>query len=293
MSGSPHIISLAANGFVEKDKKCSNISYILRFFYHFLLALHPPLKLFETIYKTRGKIMKITDLKIKLFTDGAEKASILAMAKKPYMAGFTTNPSLLKKAGVTQYEAYARDIVASIPDYPVSFEVFSDDIAEMEVQARQIATWGENVYVKLPVMNTKQQELFPLVRKLTDEGVKINLTAIFTRDQVDKAAKALKGGANGNISVFAGRLADTGYDPIPLVKHAVAAANDAGNAEVIWASTREVFNVIEADRLGVHIITAPMDILLKLEGLGADPFEMSLATIKTFVKDATESGLSL
>jgi transaldolase len=241
-----------------------------------------------------GKIiMKITDLKIKLFTDGAEKASILAMAKKPYMAGFTTNPSLLKKAGVTQYEAYARDIVASIPDYPVSFEVFSDDLAEMEVQARQIATWGKNVYVKLPVMNTKQQELFPLVRKLTDEGVKINLTAIFTREQVDKAAKALKGGANGNISVFAGRLADTGYDPIPLVKHAVQAANDAGNAEVIWASTREVFNVIEADRLGVHIITAPMDILLKLEGLGADPFEMSLATIKTFVKDATESGLSL
>jgi transaldolase len=237
--------------------------------------------------------MKLSDLKIKLFTDGAEKASILTMAQKPYMAGFTTNPSLLKKAGVTHYEAYAKDIVASIPNHPISFEVFSDDLTEMEVQARHIATWGNNVFVKLPVMNTKKQELFPLIRKLSLEGVKVNITAIFTQDQVDKSAAALKGGAAGNISVFAGRLADTGHDPMPLVKHAVAAANDAGNAEVIWASTREVFNVIEADRLGVHIITAPMDILLKLENLGADPFEMSLATVKAFVKDSTDSGLSL
>lgn len=237
--------------------------------------------------------MKISDLKIKLFTDGAEKSSILTMAQKPYMAGFTTNPSLLKKAGVTHYEAYAKDIVVSIPHHPISFEVFSDDLAEMEVQARRIATWGSNVFVKLPVMNTKKQELFSLIHKLSQEGVKINITAIFTQEQVDKSAAALKGGAAGNISVFAGRLADTGHDPIPLVKHAVQAANDVGNAEVIWASTREVFNVIEADRLGVHIITAPMDILLKLENLGADPFEMSLATVKAFVKDSTESGLSL
>lgn len=235
----------------------------------------------------------LADLKVKLFTDGADKAQIVEMAKLPHIAGFTTNPSLLKKAGVVDYEAYARDLVAAVPDRHISFEVFSDDLRDMEAQARVIATWGANVYVKLPVTTTRGEPLLPLVRRLSGEGVKINLTAICTDAQIVAAADALKGGAPSCISVFAGRLADAGIDYMPSMRIAVGLARGTSTIEVIWASTREVWNVIEADRIGCHIITAPADILKKLAGLGQDAAELSLAAVKAFRTDALAAGLTL
>src|SRR6187401_2585471 len=188
----------------------------------------------------------LAKLKVKLFTDGADKADIVEMAAKPWIAGFTTNPSLLKKAGVKDYEEFARDVVAAVPDRPISFEVFSDDITEMVAQARVIATWGKNVYVKLPVTNTRGEPLFDAVRTLSREGVNINMTAIFTPEQVARAVEALEGGAPACVSVFAGRLADFGIDYRPLMQSAVAQARATPNIEIIWASTREAFNVVEA-----------------------------------------------
>ena len=212
--------------------------------------------------------IKLDDLKVKLFTDGADKAQIVDMAKNRWIAGFTTNPSLLKKAGVKDYEAYARDLVAAVPDRHISFEVFSDDIPEMVAQGRVIASWGKNVYVKLPVTTTRKEPLFDAVRTLSADGVKINLTAVFSADQVGKAMQALAGGAPACVSVFAGRLADFGIDYAPLMRDAIAQARDTDNVEIIWASTREVYNVIEADQMGCHIITAPADVLKKLPALG-------------------------
>ncbi|MEI8144398.1 MAG: transaldolase [Alphaproteobacteria bacterium] len=238
-------------------------------------------------------MLLLSDLKVKLYTDGAEKASIVEMAAKPWIAGFTTNPSLLKRAGVSDYAAYARDLVAAIPNHHISFEVFSDEIEEMERQARVIATWGREVYVKLPVTTSKGEPLYDLVSKLSREGVKINFTALYSESQVTRAIKALSGGAPAIISVFAGRLGDAGHDYMPVMRYAVAAARGTPNIEVIWASTREVFNVIEADRIGCHIITAPADILKKLEGLGRAPEDISLDTVKGFVADAKAAGLTL
>src|SRR5690242_2605618 len=211
---------------------------------------------------------KLSDLKVKLFTDGADKAQILEMAKQPWIAGFTTNPSLLKKAGVADYAAYARDLVAAVPDRHISFEVFSDDIPEMVAQGRVIASWGKNVHVKLPVTNTRGEGLYEAVRALSRDGVKINVTAIFTLDQVKRAVDALAGGAPACVSVFAGRLADLGIDYRPIMQESVARARKTRNVEIIWASTREVFNVVEADAMGCHIITAPADVLKKLPALG-------------------------
>ncbi|MGQ3355703.1 MAG: transaldolase [Phreatobacter sp.] len=235
----------------------------------------------------------IADLKVKLYTDGAEKASIVEMAKKPWIQGFTTNPSLLKKAGVSDYAAYAKDLVAAVPDHHISFEVFSDDLKEMEAQARVIATWGKNVYVKLPVTNSKGEPLYDLIHKLSREGVKINFTALYTAEQIKASVEALKGGAPSIISVFAGRLGDAGHDYMPVMTYAVGLARGTDTIEVIWASTREVWNVIEADRIGCHIITAPADILKKLEGLGRAPEDISLDTVKGFVADAKAAGLTL
>jgi transaldolase len=237
---------------------------------------------------------KLADLKIKLFTDGAEKAQILDMAKQPWIRGFTTNPSLLKKAGVSDYEAYARDLVASVPDRHISFEVFSDDIPEMVAQGRVIASWGKNVFVKLPVTNTRGEPLFEAVRLLSRDGVNINMTAIFTSEQVARAVDALAGGAPACVSVFAGRLADLGIDYRPVVRDAVARARRTPNVEIIWASTREVFNVIEAEEMGCHIITAPADILKKLPAIGTKPAaELSLDAVKAFRADAVAAGLTL
>jgi transaldolase len=233
-------------------------------------------------------------LKVKLFTDGADKAQILEMAKHPWIAGFTTNPSLLKKAGVRDYEAYARELVAAVPDRHISFEVFSDDVPEMMAQARVIHDWGENVYVKLPVTNTRGEPLFDAVRALSHDGVKINMTAIFTAEQVARAVDALKDGARSCVSVFAGRLADFGIDYRPVMQDAVARAHKTRNVEIIWASTREVFNVVEADSIGCHIITAPVDVLKKLPLIGSKTdAELSLAAVKSFREDALAAGLRL
>jgi len=237
---------------------------------------------------------KLANLKVKLFTDGADKAQIVEMAKQPWIAGFTTNPSLLKKAGVRDYEAFARDLVAAVPDRHISFEVFSDDIPEMLAQGRVIASWGQNVHVKLPVTTTRGEPLYDTIRTLSRDGVKINVTAIFTSEQVQRAAEALDGGAPGCISVFAGRLADLGIDYRPIMRDAVARARKTRNIEIIWASTREVFNVLEADEMGCHIITAPADILKKLQAIGTKTgAELSLDAVKAFRDDAVAAGLTL
>jgi transaldolase len=237
---------------------------------------------------------RLSDLKVKLFTDGADKSQISAMAKQSWIAGFTTNPSLLKKAGVQDYEAYGRDLVALVPDRHISFEVFSDDIPEMVVQARVITTWGRNVHVKLPVSTTRGEPLFTAVHALSREGVKINMTAIFTPDQVSGAIDALDGGAPACVSVFAGRLADFGIDYRPIMQDAIERARKTRNVEIIWASTREVFNVVEADAMGCHIITAPADVLNKLPALGTKTAaELSLGAVKSFREDALAAGLKL
>jgi transaldolase len=237
---------------------------------------------------------KLSDLKVKLFTDGADKAQILEMAAKPWIKGFTTNPSLLKKAGVSDYATYARDLVAAVPDRHISFEVFSDDIPEMVAQARVITTWGGNVHTKLPVTTTRGEPLYEAVRTLSREGVKVNMTAIFAPEQVAKAVDALAGGAPACVSVFAGRLADLGFDYRPVMQDAVARARQTPNVEIIWASTREVFNVVEADAMGCHIITAPADVLKKLPALGtATALELSLGAVKAFREDALATGLAL
>ncbi len=238
--------------------------------------------------------VSLADLKVKLFTDGADKAQIVEMAKQPHIAGFTTNPSLLRKAGVTDYEAYARDLVGAVPDRHISFEVFSDDLPEIRAQARVIATWGTHVHVKLPITTTRGESLLPMVRDLVLDGVKVNLTAVFAERQVVDGVAALAGGAPSIISVFAGRLADLGIDYVPAITKAVALARATANVEVIWASTREVWNVIEADRMGVHIITAPADVLKKLPALGSRTAdELSLDAVKAFRTDALAAGLTL
>lgn len=237
---------------------------------------------------------RLSDLKVKLFTDGADKAQILDMAKQSWIAGFTTNPSLLKKAGVRDYAAYGRDLVKAVPDRHISFEVFSDDIPEMVAQARVISGWGKNVYAKLPVTNTRGEGLYQAVHALSSEGVKVNMTAIFAADQVARAVDALAGGAPACVSVFAGRLGDLGIDYRPIMQDAVIWARKTANVEIIWASTREVFNVVEADAMGCHIITAPADVLKKLPALGTmTAAELSLSAVKAFRDDALAAGLSL
>jgi transaldolase len=236
----------------------------------------------------------LSSLKVKLFTDGADKAQIVEMAKQSWIAGFTTNPSLLKKAGVSDYAAFARDLVAAVPDRHISFEVFSDDIPEMVAQGRVITTWGTNVYVKLPVTNTRGEGLYDAVRALSDDGVKINMTAIFTPEQVAHAIEALDGGAPACVSVFAGRLADFGIDYRLIMQDAIARARKTRNVEIIWASTREAYNVVEASDMGCHIITAPADVLKKLPGLGTQTAaELSLGAVKAFREDAIAAGLRL
>lgn len=236
----------------------------------------------------------LASLKIKLFTDGADKAQIVEMAKQKHIAGFTTNPSLLKKAGVKDYEAYARELVAAVPDKHISFEVISDDIEQMISEASLITKWGRNVYVKLPIINSKGETLTGAIRKLSDEGVKINVTVVTTVDQAKQATLALSQGPGGIVSVFAGRLADLGIDYVPLVEAAVREARATKQVEVIWASTREVWNVIEADRMGCHIITAPADILKKLPALGTRTAEdLALDGVKAFRADTLAAGLTL
>jgi transaldolase len=216
------------------------------------------------------------------------------MAQKPWIRGFTTNPSLLKKVGVVDYETYARDLVAAVPDRHISFEVFSDDIPEMIEQARIITRWGDNVYVKLPVTNTRGEPLYDAVAALSRDGVKVNVTAVFTAEQAARTIDVLRGKAPACVSVFAGRLADTGIDYRPIMQETIKRARATTNVEVIWASTREVFNVVEADEMGCHIITAPGDVLKKLPALGSKTAaELSLEAVRLFREDALAAGLTL
>lgn len=236
----------------------------------------------------------LSTLQVKLFTDGADKAQIVDMAKNDWISGFTTNPSLLKKAGVADYVGYARELVAAVPDKHISFEVISDDIAEMVAQAKLISSWGKNVYAKIPVMTTRGEFLFDAIRDLSREGIKINLTAIFTADQAARGIEAFDGGAPAIVSVFAGRLADLGIDYRPIMKDAIAKARATKNVEIIWASTREAFNVVEADEMGCHIITAPADVLKKLPAMGTKTGEqLAQDAVKAFCDDARSAGLTL
>lgn len=236
---------------------------------------------------------KVEDLKVKIFADGADKAGMLEMYAKPFIKGLTTNPTLMKKAGISDYRAFCKDILTSIKDKPLSFEVFSDDFAEMERQALEIASWGENVYVKIPVTNTKQETCYALVKKLADQKVKLNVTALMTLDQVRDVVASLNPNIPSYVSVFAGRVADTGVDPVPLMAKAVEMLKVAPAAELIWASPRELLNIFQADDIGCHVITVTNDILKKLSLVGYDLDEYSLDTVKMFYKDAVEAGYKL
>jgi transaldolase len=230
---------------------------------------------------------------VKLFADGADKTGILEMYRSPRIDGFTTNPTLMRKAGITDYVAFAKDILKEIPDKPISFEVFADEFGEMERQAMEIADWGQNVYVKIPVMNTKRETSYDLVRKLSQAGVKLNITAIMTLEQVNKVSEAVQGGSSSFVSVFAGRVADTGVDPIPMMQEALELLKTAPNAELLWASPREVLNVYQAETIGCHIITATNDILKKLELNGKNLEDYSQETVQMFFNDAQVAGFHL
>ncbi len=243
--------------------------------------------------RTRGGTMRGEDLKVKLFADGADKAGMLEMYGKPFVSGFTTNPTLMRKAGIADYTAFAKEILKAIPDRPISFEVFSDEFSEMERQALQIASWGSNVYVKIPVTNTRREPSYELVRKLSKAGVKLNVTAILTLEQVRDVVAALDPAVPSYVSVFAGRIADTGRDPMPLMAASVELLRLAPAAELIWASPRELLNVFQADAVGCHIITATNDILKKLSLVGKDLAEYSLDTVRMFYNDAQQAGFTL
>jgi transaldolase len=235
----------------------------------------------------------IQQLRVKIFADGADKAGMLEMASRPYIAGLTTNPTLMRKAGVADYRAFAREIVNAIPDRPLSFEVFSDDFAEMERQAHEIASWGAQVYVKIPVTNTRGEPAYGLVRRLSKAGVKLNVTALMTLAQVRDVSAALIGNVSSYISVFAGRVADTGRDPVPLMAAAVELIQPYPEQELIWASPRELLNIFQADAIGCHIITVTNDVLNKLSLVGKDLADYSLDTVKMFYRDAQQAGYQL
>lgn len=235
----------------------------------------------------------LAELRVKIFADGADKAGMLEMYRNPYIKGFTTNPTLMHKAGVADYRAFAKEIVATIADRPISFEVFADDFAGMERQAREIATWGEFVYVKIPITNTEGEPSYRLIRRLTSDGIKVNVTALMTLDQVRRVAEEVAGGARCYVSVFAGRIADTGRDPLPIMARAVDILQLTPNAELIWASPRELLNIFQANTIGCHIITATNDILKKLNLVDKDLDEYSLETVRMFYEDALRAGFKL
>jgi len=234
----------------------------------------------------------VSELRVQIFADGADKASMLELHRQPHIKGFTTNPTLMRATGVTDYEGFARDLLATIQDRPISFEVFADEEQEMEEQARHIAAWGKNVFVKVPVMNTKGAPTYDLIRSLSGEGIQLNVTALLTLEQVRSVCKALQGNAPAYVSVFAGRIADTGRDPVPLMREAVAMVNDA-SAQLMWASPRELLNVFQADEVGCHVITATTDVLKKLPLVGKDLHAFSQETVQMFRRDAVKSGYSL
>jgi transaldolase len=237
--------------------------------------------------------MNVNDLRIKLFADGANLESILNLAQLSHIKGFTTNPTLMRKAGISNYEGFARQVLEKITDRPISFEVFSDEFDEMERQAYRINSWAANVYVKIPITNTRRESACGLIRKLSNDGLKLNITAMLTLEQVREVADAVRHGAPSFISVFAGRIADTGCDPVPMMVECLQILADCPKAELLWASPRELLNIIQADQIGCHIITATPDILGKLKGLGKDLADFSLETVKMFYEDARAAGYSL
>jgi transaldolase len=239
-------------------------------------------------------MQNLASLKIKIFADGADKAGMLLLNANPLVKGMTTNPTLMRKAGVHDYEAFAHDILKSITEKPISFEVFSDEFPEMKRQALKIKDWAKNVYVKIPITNTRSESSLPLVRELAQEGVKLNITAMFTEEHVAGVAKALNPKVPAVVSVFAGRIADTGVDPMPHMRQASKILAGLPQAELLWASVREVLNIFQAEECGCKIVTVPHDILnkaMKLVGTGLP--EMSLDTVKTFATDAKAAGFSL
>jgi transaldolase len=236
---------------------------------------------------------RIDRLNVKIFADGADRATMLDMYGRPYIKGLTTNPTLMRRAGISNYKAFAQEILTQIRDKPLSFEVFADEFAEMERQALQIASWGDNVYVKIPVTNTRGAPCFALVRRLVERGVKVNVTAIMTLPQVRDAVASLSPEVPGYVSVLAGRIADTGVDPVPFMAAAVQLLATHPRAELIWASPREVLNIFQADSIGCHIVTATPDLLGKLSLIDHDLGEYSLDTVKMFYRDALAAGYSL
>ena len=236
---------------------------------------------------------KVSELKIKIFADGADLEGLRAVAADPLISGFTTNPTLMRKAGIADYEAFAREALRIVGDRPISFEVFADEFDEMEGQAREIASWGRNVYVKIPVTNTKGRFAGQLIRRLTGAGVKVNVTAVFTPEQIKAIVEHLADETPAIVSVFAGRIADTGVDPVPILRESLKIMQAKPRAELLWASPREVLNIIQANEAGCHIITATNDILKKLPLLGKDHDAYSLETVEMFYKDARAAGYTI
>jgi transaldolase len=237
--------------------------------------------------------ISLDNLKVRIFADGADREEMLDLYRNPRISGFTTNPTLMRKAGITDYAIFAQEILAEITDRPISFEVFTDEFGEMESQAREIAGWGDNVYVKIPVSNTRGEMAYELVNKLSQAGVKVNVTAMMTLAQVREVGAAISGGTSACVSVFAGRIADTGTDPVPLMAAAVELLRPYPNAELIWASPRELLNILQADAIGCHIITVTHDVLKKLVLVGKDLDEYSLETVQMFYEDAQAAGFKL
>jgi transaldolase len=236
---------------------------------------------------------KLKDLKIKIFADGADRVDMLKMNEDPYIQGLTTNPTLMKKAGIKDYSLFCKEILTQIKHKPISFEVFSDDFLEMERQAMEIASWGNNVYVKIPIINTKKETCYELVKKLSKQKVKINITAIMTIHQVSKVVSALNPEVPSYLSVFAGRIADTGRDPLPVMIETIKILKTLPKSELIWASPRELLNIFQADEIGCHVITATKDIIKKLTLIGYNLDMYSLDTVQMFYNDALEAGFKL
>jgi transaldolase len=238
-------------------------------------------------------VKQLEELRVKIFADGADITSMLSAYSNPIIKGFTTNPTLMRKAGVTDYQQFARELLAAIPDRPISFEVLADDFQEMEAQARAISSWGENVYVKIPITNTHRQSSIPLVERLIQNNIKLNITALMNLEQVRQVHEAINGGPPCFVSVFAGRIADTGRDPQPIMASAVEILSSNPHCELVWASPREVLNIFQADEVNCHIITATDDILKKLALIGKDLDQYSLETVRMFYEDGRVAGYLL
>lgn len=240
------------------------------------------------------KLGILEELPIKIFADGADREGIADLYSKPYIKGLTTNPTLMRKVGIDNYETFASAVLEVVKDKPISFEVFSDEFPEMERQARKIGAWQSNVYVKIPITNTRGDSAIPLIRDLASEGIQLNVTAVLTRAQVQAVAEVLQREVPAVVSVFAGRIADTGVDPIPLMKESLGILRELPAAELLWASVREVLNIFQAAACGCHIVTVPHDILAKADKLGGmDLRELSLDTVRMFHEDAVTAGFNL